>query len=53
MIPYIVNKVQYSVDELIAFEDEVAQRFNEGKIRAPIHLSNGGENELIEIFKNI
>ena len=53
MIPYIVNKIQYSVGELMAFEDEVAQRFNEGKIRAPIHLSNGGENELIEIFKNI
>ncbi len=39
--------------ELIAFEAEVAAAFNAGKIRAPIHLSGGNEDELIEIFKNV
>lgn len=48
-----MEKVQVFASDLIAFEDEVAQRFNNGKIRAPIHLSNGGEDELIEIFKDI
>lgn len=53
MLPCVVKKTQITASELIAFEDEVAQRFNEGKIRAPIHLSSGGEDELIEIFSNI
>jgi TPP-dependent pyruvate/acetoin dehydrogenase alpha subunit len=36
--------------ELIAFEKEVADAFNSGKIRAPIHLSGGNEEQLIEYF---
>lgn len=40
-------------DELIAFEDEVARRFENGEIRAPIHLSGNNEDQLIEIFKSI
>ena len=39
--------------ELIEFEDVVAKAFNEGRIRAPIHLSSGNEDQLIEIFKQI
>jgi len=38
-------------EELIAFEEEVEQLFLAKKIRAPIHLSNGNENVLIEFFK--
>jgi TPP-dependent pyruvate/acetoin dehydrogenase alpha subunit len=39
--------------ELIDFEREVADLFEQGKIRAPIHLSKGNECDLIRIFKQI
>lgn len=38
---------------LVAFEDRVASAFEARKIRAPIHLVGGNEDELIEIFKDI
>ena len=40
-------------NELIAFEESVAKDFNEGLIRYPIHLDNGNEDSLIDIFKNV
>lgn len=40
-------------EELIAFEEEVIQMYKDGKLRSPIHLSRGNEEELIEIFKQI
>ena len=39
--------------ELINFEKEIAESFNNAKIRAPIHLHGNNEKELIEIFKSI
>jgi len=39
--------------ELIAFESEIAELFNAGEIRAPVHLHGGNERQLIEIFKLI
>ena len=39
-------------DELIAFEKDIGDTFNRGEIRAPIHLSGGNEDQLIEIFKD-
>ena len=39
--------------ELIDFEEEIAQIYNSGAIAAPIHLDNGNEDQLIKIFKNI
>src|SRR6266498_1954179 len=41
------------VDELLAFEQEVADEFNAGKIRAPVHLAGGNEEQLIRIFGTI
>ncbi len=38
--------------ELMKFEDEIAQLFEQAKIRSPIHLSKGNENKLLKIFKN-
>ncbi len=38
---------------LISFEDQVVKAFNDKKIRAPVHLSHGNENQLIKIFKKI
>ena len=40
-------------EDLIKFENEIADLFNEGKIRAPIHLYHGNEEKIINIFKNI
>lgn len=39
--------------DLIAFEKEVAARFERKEIPGPIHLSGGNEDQLIEIFQNI
>lgn len=40
-------------DELIAFEDEIAALFNVGKIRAPVHLYFGNEEQIIEAFRHV
>ena len=40
-------------EELIAFETDIAETFNAGKIRAPVHLYFGNEKEIIEIFKDV
>ncbi len=41
------------VEELLTFEEEIADQFNAGKIRAPVHLAEGNEEPLIKIFKGI
>lgn len=38
------------VQRLLAFEQRVAEAFNAGRIRAPVHLSGGNELEVIEAF---
>jgi TPP-dependent pyruvate/acetoin dehydrogenase alpha subunit len=43
----------WTPEALLAFEEEVAQEFAAGKIRAPVHLSGGNEQQLIEIFEKI
>lgn len=45
--------MNFSKNDLIRFEDKVAEAFNAGKIRAPIHLYSGNEDKLIEIFQKI
>lgn len=40
-------------EALIAFEEEIAALFNAGKIRAPVHLYSGVEDEMIQVFKDI
>ena len=40
-------------EELISFETEVAYIFNKAQIKAPIHLYNGNEDNLLEIFQKI
>lgn len=39
--------------DLIAFEAEVAEAFEFGKILGPVHLSGGNEEQLIGIFKHV
>ncbi|MHA1968328.1 MAG: thiamine pyrophosphate-dependent enzyme [Candidatus Hodarchaeales archaeon] len=38
---------------IIRFEEEIGSIYEYGKIRAPIHLRSGNEEQLIKIFKNI
>ena len=38
---------------LIEFENDIAETFNEGKIRSPIHLYSNNEEFLIKFFKRI
>jgi pyruvate dehydrogenase E1 component alpha subunit len=40
-------------EELINFENKIAEQFNLGKTRAPVHLYYGNEDEMINVFKNI
>lgn len=40
-------------EQLIAFEQEVANSFNRGEIKYPVHLDNGNEDELIRIFRKV
>jgi TPP-dependent pyruvate/acetoin dehydrogenase alpha subunit len=47
----VQNKI--TKEFLMNFESDVAREFNAGKIKAPVHLSSGGEESLIEIFSNI
>ena len=39
--------------ELIAFEDDIAAEFEAGKIKAPVHLAGGNEQQLLKIFRGI
>lgn len=46
-------KIKYSASELIEFENEVARLFNDGKVRAPVHLYYGNEEEMLKIFEGV
>ena len=39
-----------SKQEMIDFETDIANRFNNREIRAPIHLSAGNEDQIIKVF---
>jgi TPP-dependent pyruvate/acetoin dehydrogenase alpha subunit len=43
----------WTPQSLIAFEEKIAELFNKGEIRAPVHLSDGTEESLIGIFKEV
>lgn len=40
-------------EDLIRFEDWVVETYKQGKLRSPVHLSGGNENQVIEIFKRV
>jgi pyruvate dehydrogenase E1 component alpha subunit len=44
---------KYSPQELIAFEDKVAETFNSGIIKSPVHLYDGNEEQIIQVFENV
>ena len=45
--------MNYTTKELIRFEEEIAELFNNAQIHAPVHLYYGNEEQIIEIFKKI
>ena len=47
------KKVTVTKEELISFETEVKARYENGEIPAPVHLSKGNEDELIEVFQYV
>ena len=49
----IVKESQYTKDDLIKFERLIADQWESGKIKGPVHLSGGNEEHLIEIGKRI
>ena len=49
----IVREIQYFKDDMIKFEDKIVEYWEAGKIKGPVHLSGGNEDELIEIGKRI
>lgn len=49
----IIRAVEQTTQSLIDFENLIVKHWEDAKIRGPIHLSNGNEEQLIEIFKRI
>jgi pyruvate dehydrogenase E1 component alpha subunit len=45
-------KLQYTKEQLIEFENEVADCFNNKMIKAPIHLHESNEEQLMDLFAN-
>jgi TPP-dependent pyruvate/acetoin dehydrogenase alpha subunit len=48
-----VRDAELTADDLIEFENKIVEHWEAAKIRGPVHLSNGNEGQLIEIFKRI
>ena len=49
----IVRDINFTEKDLLDFELKIIESWEGGKIRGPVHLSNGNESQLIEIFKRI
>ena len=42
-----------TAEQLVNFETDIADCFNSAMIKAPVHLYDGNEKEMIEVFKNV
>ena len=49
----LTNKEKKIKQKLIDFEQRVIDKYEQGKIRGPIHLSGNNEDQLIKIFRKI
>jgi len=45
--------IDWTIGSLKEFETRVAELFNSGDVRAPVHLSDGNEAALIDIFSSV
>ena len=48
-----VRDINLTKRDLIQFEEHIVSLWENGKIKAPVHLSHGNEDELIEVFSRI
>lgn len=48
-----IKKDFFDVKKINIFEKKIFDLYNNGKIKCPIHLTKGNENQLVEIFKYI
>ncbi len=48
-----VRKVQKTKQDLLDFEVRIKDVYESGKIHAPVHLSKGNEDQLLEIFQYV
>lgn len=48
-----VKEVNLTSQDLLDFEIKIKEQYEGGNIKAPIHLSKGNEEQLIEIFKYV
>ena len=46
-------KTNLTPQDLISFEEEIGECFNNAEIRAPIHLYSGNEEKIIKIFEDV
>jgi len=44
---------RYTPQELIDFESEVAEIFNKGLIKSPVHLYDGNESQIFDVFEKV
>ena len=49
----IVREHGFTPQDLIDYENMIVEHWENAKIRGPVHLSNGNEEPLIDIFKRI
>jgi pyruvate dehydrogenase E1 component alpha subunit len=49
----VVRDISLTEESLILFEEKIVSQWENAQIRGPVHLSNGNEQPLIEIFKRI
>jgi pyruvate dehydrogenase E1 component alpha subunit len=49
----IIRNIELTSNDLIEFENKIVNHWESAKIRGPVHLSNGNEDQLIEVFKRI
>jgi len=48
-----VRDINLTKEDLIKFEKQIVSLWEDGQIKAPVHLSHGNEDELIQIFSVI
>ena len=52
--PYpIVRNLNYTKEDLIKFEKLIADHWEAGRIKGPVHLSGGNEEQLLEVGQRI
>ena len=45
--------LKFSPSDLVKFEEDIADLFNNAKIKSPVHLYYGNEKKIINIFKKV